>query len=63
MNSANMAKAMKTIAPIVGLLTQTEWEIISNFINSHYEKKAAKVQLDGEEIKQLAESFEWTWLK
>ena len=57
MDKNQMSKAIDNILPIVATLTECEWKRIDSLINWHYASKAAKVTLDGNDIKALTRNL------
>lgn len=50
---SQLRDAIEKILPIVQTLTSSQWSRIVSIINSRYVSKAAKVQLDGNDIELL----------
>lgn len=57
MNKKHLQNAIEQIVPIAQTLTHSEWTRISSIIGSFYTKKAAKVQLDGNDVIFLEENL------
>lgn len=53
-----LESAIGIILSIVPTLTKLEWERISAIIDHQYTSKAAKVQLDGNDIETMKHNFE-----